>query len=123
MPCFCPLEISAYSFGAKNTASHQISRNILSLRINSRYAVFLPTRNICVERDSCIMITIFNRKEILITRDLKMLNKCTDELSSKGIAYKVVTNSIGNPDRNHGIPGVKAESAYEYRVYVNKKDA
>lgn len=69
------------------------------------------------------MITIFNRKEILITRDLIALKKCTDGLEAKGIDYKVVTNSLGNPERYHGIPGVKSESTYEYRVYVNKKDA
>ncbi len=68
------------------------------------------------------MITVFNRKEILITRDLEALRKCTDDLSAKGIDYKVVTNSLGNPGRYHGIPGIKAESAYEYKVYVNKKD-
>lgn len=69
------------------------------------------------------MITVFNRKEVLLTRDLNVLNKCKDELNAKGIDYKVVTNSIGNPGRYHGVPGIKAEHAYEYRVYVNKKDA
>lgn len=69
------------------------------------------------------MINIFNRKEVLITRDLTALKKCTDELEAKGIDYKVITNSLGNPDRSRGIPGIKAENAYEYRVYVNKKDA
>ena len=68
------------------------------------------------------MITVFNRKEILITRDLTMLKKCTDDLEAKGIDYKVVTNSLGNPERYQGIPGVKAENSYEYKVYVNKKD-
>ena len=68
------------------------------------------------------MITVFNRKEILITRDLTMLKKCTDDLEAKGIDYKVVTNSLGNPERYRGIPGIKTENAYEYKVYVNKKD-
>ncbi len=67
------------------------------------------------------MITVFNRKEILVTRDLSELKKCTDELCAKGIEYKVVTNSLGSPDRYHGLPGVKTENAYEYKVFVNKK--
>lgn len=69
------------------------------------------------------MITVFNRKEILITRDLIALKKCTDGLEAKGIDYKVVTNSLGDPGRNRGIPGMSVENAYEYRVYVNKKNA
>lgn len=69
------------------------------------------------------MITIFNRKEILITRDLIALKKCTDGLEAKEIDYKVVTNSLGDPGRNRGIPGMNVENAYEYRVYVNKKNA
>lgn len=68
------------------------------------------------------MITVFNRKEILVTSDLITLRKCTDELSAKGIEYKVVTNSLGSPDRYHSLPGIKAENAYEYKVYVNKKN-
>ena len=69
------------------------------------------------------MITVFNRKEILITRDLIALKKCTDGLEAKGIDYKVVTKSLGDPGRNRGIPGMSVENAYEYRVYVNKKNA
>ena len=68
------------------------------------------------------MINVFNRKEILITRDVCVLKNCTDDLEAKGIDYKVVTNSLGNPERYHGIPGVKTENAYQYKVYVNKKD-
>lgn len=66
------------------------------------------------------MITIFNRKEILVTRDLTALRKFTDDLNVKGIEYKVVTNSLGSPDRYHGLPGVQAEDTYEYKVYVKK---
>lgn len=67
------------------------------------------------------MITVFNRKEILVTSDLITLRKCTDELSVKGTEYKVVTNSLGSPDRYHGLPGIKTENAYEYKVYVKKR--
>lgn len=67
------------------------------------------------------MITVFNRKEILVTSDLITLRKCTDDLTAKGIEYKVVTNSLGSPDRYHGLPAVKTENAYEYKVYVKKR--
>ena len=66
------------------------------------------------------MITVFNRQEHLVTRDLSALKKCTDELSANGIEYKVVANSLGSPDRYHGLPGVQAEDTYEYKVYVKK---
>lgn len=69
------------------------------------------------------MITLINRKEILVTRDLTALRKCTDDLTAKGIEYKVVTNSLGSPDRYHGLPGIQTENAYEYKVYVNKKNS
>ena len=67
------------------------------------------------------MITLINRKEILVTRDLTALRKCTDDLNAKGIEYKVVTNSLGSPDRYHGLPSIKTENSYEYKDYVNKK--
>ena len=67
------------------------------------------------------MITLINRKEILVTRDLTALRKFTDDLNAKGIEYKVVTNSLGSPDRYHGLPGIQTENVYEYKVYVNKK--
>lgn len=67
------------------------------------------------------MITLINRKEVLVTRDLTELRKFTDDLNAKGIEYKVVTNSLGSPDRYHGLPGIQTENAYEYKVYVNKK--
>ena len=67
------------------------------------------------------MINVFNRKEVLVTRDLTELRKFTDDLNAKGIEYKVVTNSLGSPDRYHGLPGIQTENAYEYKVYVNKK--
>ena len=67
------------------------------------------------------MITVFNRREIFVTRDLTALRKRTDELTAKGIEYKVVTNSLGSPDRYHGLSGIKTENTYEYKVYVNKK--
>lgn len=67
------------------------------------------------------MITVFNRKEILVTCDFTALKKCTDELYAKGTEYKVVTNSLGSPDRYHGLPAVKTENAYEYKVYVKKR--
>ncbi len=67
-------------------------------------------------------ITLLNRYELLLTRDLKVLNDTLCKLQSKNIDYKVVTNSLTNPGRSHGIPFINSDSAYEYRVYINKKD-
>ena len=69
------------------------------------------------------MITIFNRVEAFITRDLNELNRVRDILSANKIEHVVSTNSITNPGRHHGIPNMKPESAYQYRVFVYKNDS
>lgn len=67
-------------------------------------------------------MNLFTRREYFITRRLDELNICKNQLEKKNIKYKVVTNSITNTGRNHGIPFIDSNSAYEYRVYISKKD-
>lgn len=74
------------------------------------------------------MITIFNRKELLITLDMKRQADVRDILVANGIDYTVkVTNlenptAIGSTRARVGSAGIKQNSTYEYKIYVHKKD-
>lgn len=57
-----------------------------------------------------------------MTRQSNDLNRITGCLVSAGIRYTTKTNSSTNLGRHHGIPNIKSDYAYEYRVYVHKKD-
>jgi hypothetical protein len=67
-------------------------------------------------------MNILNRKELFLTRDPVELNRAIGHLTTNGIAYKTTTNSVTNPGRSHGVPGIRADYAYQYRIYVHKKD-
>ena len=74
------------------------------------------------------MITIFNRKELLITLDMKRQADVCDMLSANGIDYTVkVTNRqnqavLGSSRARVGSFGMNQDIAYEYKIYVHKKD-
>lgn len=68
------------------------------------------------------MLTILNRAEVFITRDLDDLNRVRNLLAENQIDHMVRTNSITNPGRQHGVPNIRAASAYQYRIYVHKRD-
>ena len=67
-------------------------------------------------------MNFLNRRGIFLTRRSDELSKVTSSLMEDSIEYTTRTNSITNPGRYHGIPGIRSEYAYEYRVYVHKKD-
>ena len=74
------------------------------------------------------MITIFTRKELLITLDMKHQANVRDILSANGIDYTVkVTNLqsasvIGSSRARVGTFGINQNYSYEYKIYVHKKD-
>lgn len=74
------------------------------------------------------MMTIFNRKELLVTTDLKRQGDVRDLLSANGIRYQVnVTNRqnaaiLGSSRARTGSFGMNADLSYEYKIYVHKKD-
>jgi len=74
------------------------------------------------------MITIFNRKELLITLDMKHQANVRDILSVNGIDYIIkVTNRqnetvIGSRITRVGSLGRNQNFACEYKIYVHKKD-
>lgn len=69
-----------------------------------------------------MIICIFNRREVRVTRNLKELEQVKACLVQNNVDCITRTNSISNPGRSHGFPNIKAASAYEYRVYVHKRD-
>lgn len=74
------------------------------------------------------MITIFNRKELLITMDMKHQSDVRDILNANNIKYTVkVTNlqrahAIGNSRARSGSFGIKQDYSYEYKIFVHKND-
>ena len=70
------------------------------------------------------MITLFNRKELFITTDMNYQAKIRGILAAKGIDYAIkVKNLQGAYSRARGGGfGINQNAAYEYRIYVHKKD-
>lgn len=75
------------------------------------------------------MITIFNRKELISTFDMKQQVEIVNFLKDNKIDYtiNVVNRKSPSPfaagSRAHtGTLGEKAERAYEYVIYVKKED-
>jgi len=59
------------------------------------------------------MITIFNRKELFLTRDAKVCSVITAELHANGVEYVVNPLTIEKLHCNYPA---------DYRIYVRKKD-
>ena len=70
------------------------------------------------------MITIFNRKELLITTDMSRQGNVRDVLSANGIDYtvRVINPQSGSSRARYGSFGVNSDSSYEYKIYVHKKN-
>ena len=74
------------------------------------------------------LITIFNRKELIITMDMSRQAKVRDILSQNGIDYTVKTINpetapiLGNRRAHTGSFGINTKYSYEYKIYVHKKD-
>ncbi|MDO4490080.1 MAG: hypothetical protein Q4B85_03285 [Lachnospiraceae bacterium] len=74
------------------------------------------------------MITLFNRKELLITMDFNKQADVRGILSANKIPYIIKTinlqNSqvVGSHRGRVGNLGIDQEYSYEYKVYVHKND-
>lgn len=72
------------------------------------------------------MITIFNRRELMITTSMEAQAKAREALAAGGIEYSVsVTNLLaphGSARDRAGSFGYSAEAVYEYKIYVHKRD-
>ena len=74
------------------------------------------------------MITIFTRKELLVTTNMGQQAEVRNILSANKIAYTVkVTNLqsssfFGSDRARFGSLGISVKHSYEYKIYVHKKD-
>lgn len=74
------------------------------------------------------MITIFNRKELRITHSMKEQSEIRNTLKAAQIEHitKAINRNSPSPFRGErggmGTLGQKIEKAYEYIIYVRKKD-
>lgn len=74
------------------------------------------------------MLTIFNRKELIVTMDIHRQAEIRDVLAQNGIDYTVKTKNLQNfgaldSQRSHiGNMGINQDYSYEYKIYVQKKD-
>lgn len=74
------------------------------------------------------MITMFNRKELLITMSMEVQSKVREILSANGIDYFIKTKNLqASPwysnNRGHtGTAFINADYSYEYKIYIRKED-
>ena len=75
------------------------------------------------------MITIANRKELLVTYDMNEQARVRNILTETGIDYTIKTVNLTSPTPLSGASrgrtggaGVKSESMYEYHIYVKKTE-
>ena len=66
------------------------------------------------------MITIFTRKELLITLDMMRQAKVREILSANGIEYSMKVTNLQNA--SIGTIGINLNYSYEYKFYVHRKD-
>lgn len=74
------------------------------------------------------MITVFNRREAAITHSMEEQARVREVLSGNGIDYtfRVINRTSPSAFMNRraktGTFGVNMDYAYEYTIYVHKKD-
>ncbi len=75
------------------------------------------------------MITVFNRKELLITYDMTKQNEVRTILRDHKIKYDVIVKNLLSPSPMHagsrahaGSLGMDLTKSYEYKIYVRKAD-
>ncbi len=66
------------------------------------------------------MLTIFNRKEVLLTYSFKDQADAKEILTNNQIPYRLKSKS--NQKNTGSVFQGKMENAYEYRLFVHKKD-
>lgn len=74
------------------------------------------------------MVTIFNRRELILTLSMERQAEVRAILSTNGIDYQVKTTNLQNQQtldsrRAHaGSSGIFSDHSYEYKIYVHKRD-
>lgn len=70
------------------------------------------------------MITIFNRKELIVLVSMQKLFHVREALANAGIESHVKSSGAMpfTAGRKHGIPMIDQDSAYTYTIYVHKEN-
>ena len=70
------------------------------------------------------MITIFNRKELIVLVSMQKLFHVREALANAGIESHVKSSGAMpfTAGRKHGIPMINQDSAYTYTIYVHKEN-
>lgn len=74
------------------------------------------------------LITIFNRKELLVTMDFNEQADVREILSANRIPYVIKTTNlqsspaIGSHRGRIGNFGINQDYSYEYKIYIHKND-
>lgn len=73
------------------------------------------------------MITIFNRRELIITRSMEEQIQVRNKLNECGIDYRIKTNrghsrSFASERAYTGSLGERQDAMYEYRIFVKKEE-
>lgn len=74
------------------------------------------------------MLTVFNRKELLVTMELEKQAMVREILSANNIEYTVKTTNlqssqvVGAHRAMTGNYGINQNYSYEYKIFVGKKD-
>ncbi len=70
------------------------------------------------------MITIFNRRELIVTMDMKRQSDIRNVLADNHIDYVVKTTNLQSASaRSHtGRFGINQDYSYEYKIFVHKND-
>ena len=69
------------------------------------------------------MLTIWNRRQIAVTWDGAQAATIRAKLQRAGIRHTVRSGRGLTAGRQHGAPNIRADYAYEYRIYVHRRDA
>lgn len=74
------------------------------------------------------MITIFNRKELLITMSMDVQANVRSVLAANHIDYSIKTKNLqaspwySNSRARTGTFGINSDYSYEYKIYVRNED-
>lgn len=70
------------------------------------------------------MVTILNRRELILTLSMQRQADIRAILSANGIDYKVKTTNLQSSSQrvSRGSLRMDSDHSYEYKIYVHKKD-
>jgi len=74
------------------------------------------------------MITVFNRKELIVTMSMDIQAKVRDILATNNIDYSIKTKNLqaspwyANSRSRTGTFGINSEYSYEYNIFVRAED-